>query len=135
MKKLILLACLSISFLSVNARVYYTRSNGFLRHYDYVQQENFNNGDIIMNCSDPGWSRCKPMPLAIVYHGTETPISDSDYMSIDNHIEEVVTEMNTSGAFVFNNSFYVTYNYDVRSDALTTTLYTLEEAKDLHLLN
>lgn len=135
MKKLIFSALLALSFLNVDAKVTYARSNGFLWHYDYVQQTNFNNGDIVMACNGPGWQRCKPIPVAITYHGTDTPISDDDYTNIDNYITSSVSETKTSGTFIFNSTFYVTYDYDVKSDVLTTTLYVLEEARDLHLIN
>lgn len=130
MKKLIAVCMCLIGFLSMSAKVTYTKSNGGFFGYKYVDQTTFNNGDSHLQCTDPGWTRCKVTPVQIVLPDGGTVIFDEPlFNTIDAVVMRNVTEENPSGSFVFDNQLFVRYSYDVKKDTLIVDVFTLAEAR------
>ncbi len=134
--KTILVLCFGIlMYANIHAHVYYDKTLGFFNHYKEVSQTNMNNGDIFMECHDPGWTRCRPQALLVIsFDGVDTPVSDEEFNSIDETITRAVIGGNNGGRFVYGEKFFVSYTYDEKTDKLSTNIYTLAEAAHYNLL-
>lgn len=129
MKKIVLLCVgLAVSF-STYSRVYYSKTLGFFNHYKLVVQTVLHNGDIFMECHEPGWTRCRPQELYVIHFGGEsTPINNDELTAIDETVTKSAMGGSNSGKFVYADRFFVTYTYNEQTDQLSTAIYTLAEA-------
>jgi len=134
--KNILALCFGITMsTSMHAHVYYDKTLGFFNHYKVVSQTNMNNGDIFMECHEPGWTRCKPQALLVIpFDGVDTPLSDEEFKSIDEAVTRAVVGGDNGGRFVYGEKFLVSYTYDEETDRLSTRIYTLAEATYYNLI-
>lgn len=132
MKKLWTFAiALAITGSSTASKVYKDKQNGGFFGYKYVEQTDFNNGDTYLKCTDPGYTRCRAQSTArMTYNGQTVDVSAQTLDIIDETVMKSITEQNTSGKFIFDNTFVVTYSYDVKHDRLRYVIYLIAEAKD-----
>ena len=135
MKK-ILMMCFGLAMsTSIYSHVYYTKTLGFFNHYRDVTQVNMNNGDIFMDCSQPGWTRCKPQALLVItFNGTATAVANEELKAIDETVTRSATGGSNVGKFIYNEKFFVSFTYNEETDQLSTKIYTLAEAAYYNLL-
>lgn len=120
---------------SIYPRVYYSKTLGFFNHYKIVSQTNLNNGDIYMECHEPGWTRCRPQDLFVItFDGVSTTVEAIELQGIDERVTESAIGGSNSGKFVYGEKFLVTYTYNEETDQLSTAIYTLPEAAFYNLL-
>lgn len=87
MKKIVLL-CVGLAFsFSTYSRVYYSKTLGFFNHYKLVVQTVLHNGDIFMECHEPGWTRCRPQELYVKF----SPASRFDFEKVKQKIKNYST--------------------------------------------
>ncbi len=110
-----------------SAVVIKTKSHGGFFGYKYIDQTSFNNGTTYLSCSDPGFSRCTAIPVAIAI-GSPILLTDESSASIENRVMQSINEQNTKGKILFDNSLVIKYHYNVKNDRLRMEIYTLEEA-------
>jgi hypothetical protein len=139
MKKTILMAIFlaGICF-SANAKVVITKHGWglFKTWYDYVEQVEFKNGDIFVSCWKPGFTKCAVSHLpGVVFPGNPTALTQTTFETLIDYAENSITSTHLSGTFIFDNTYYVTYSYTASTDNFTVTIYSLQEATDLHLIN
>lgn len=136
MKKLVLTFTFFISFTALFAgpplTVYKQRKGLF--GYRTVT-ENSNAEAHTLFCQDPGFIGCRPHSISDLVDDDGVPMSEELYFEIDNHIYDKINESHTSGSIVWDNRFFITYRYDVDSDLMSTTFYTLSQARELGLIN
>lgn len=129
MKK-ILMMCFGLAMsTSIYSHVYYDKNLGFFNHYKEVSQTNMNNGDIFMECHDPGWTRCKPQALLVItFDGVSTEVTNDDFKNIDDMVTKAATDGNDAGKFIYGEKFFVSFTYNEDTDKLSTKIYTIAEA-------
>jgi hypothetical protein len=136
-RKILLLTLLmgSIGVLEAKITIYKNGWGLFRRWYDYVEQTAFNNGDVVVVCQRPGFVRCAVQNISsIVFQGNPTPLTQEKLDIISDYVENSITETKNSGAFIYDNSYYVRYGYNITNDKLTTDVYSLQEARSLKLI-
>lgn len=106
-----------------------TKGGLFGRWFRYVEEN-----DGVLSCKDPGFTRCKAMFPTNRFAGNPTQLLDSDFDAIDNYIEGAVTATNTSGVFIYNSEYYITYNYNESNDQLIIHVFSIIEAQNLNLI-
>lgn len=118
-----------------SVQVYVTKSKGGLFGYKNVEQTTMNNGQVFLNCTHPGWTRCRYTSGAkISYLNTSFEISVETLNKIDETVTKSVTESNMKGKFIFDNTFFISYSYKENSDVLEYEIFLIEEAKDKGLI-
>lgn len=135
MKKILML-CVGLALSTgIYSRVYYSKTLGFFNHYKLVTQTVFNNGDIFMECHEPGWTRCRPQSLYVItFDGISTTIQNEELNAIDETVTRSAIGGSNSGRFVYGEKFFVTFTYNEETDQLSTAIYTLPEAAYYNLL-
>lgn len=135
MKKILMMCFGLVMSTSSYSHVYYDKNLGFFNHYKEVTQTNMNNGDIFMECFDPGWTRCRPQALMVItFDGVSTEVTNEAFEVIDETVTKAVVGGSDSGKFVYGEKFFVSYTYNAETDKLSTKIYTLAEAAYYNLL-
>ena len=132
MKKiLIAIALVGISYSGYSEVTILKNGRGLLgRWYKYVEEN-----DGIVSCSDPGFTRCKPLLTALVFSGDPTPLTETDFDTIDDYVSNAVTASNSNGTLIYNSEYYITYNYNVVTDQLVIRILSITEAQEQNLIN
>ncbi|MCC6181215.1 MAG: hypothetical protein IT237_05220 [Bacteroidia bacterium] len=136
MKKITAFAiCLFITASCYSHEVYVTKSKGGLFGYKYVEQTSMNNGQVFLTCTDPGWTKCRYSSGAkITYKDISIDISLETLNIIDETVIRNITESKLNGKFIFDNTFFVIYKYNLETDKLEYSIYLIEEANDKGLI-
>lgn len=138
MRKKILLAMFLATFCFQAEAVVVVHREGwglFRKWYKYVAEEDYDNGDIYVTCSEPGFTKCQPQMNTAFPTNPSNPMTETKYETLITYAEGCITQTNNSGTFIFDNSYYVHYNYSELIDVFTIKIYTIQEAIDLHLIN
>ncbi len=131
-KTLIYALCLS-GFNVGYSKVYTNKHHRGLFGYKNVEQTTMNNGDIFLNCNDPGRTACK-VQQAITWPNGGPVLTVEIADLIDKKIGEEITNSNIKGAFVFNETFFVTFSYDEERDIIQSVIYSIDEARKEKLI-
>lgn len=134
MKKLFVIGSLLLITSQAFSYVIVKKDRWRLFGYKQVHQTNGNDGSITLLCNDGGWTRCAPVARVINNDDDKTEISVETMEKIDEVVMKSVTEDNTTGKLIFDNAFFVTYEYNVHQDKLVYIIYTLAEAKKKGIL-
>ena len=136
MKKIKLLSLgLLLATSGFSKQIVKDKHNGGLFGYKYVEQTTFNNGDVYLKCDNPGWTGCRAQSAALIsYNGINLEVSIETLDKIDETVMKSINEANTSGKFIFDNTFFVTYKYNENSDKLHYEIFLIAEAKDKGLI-
>lgn len=108
-----------------------TRSRRGLFGYREVT-ETTAEGRHTLSCFNPGWSSCKAMSMATL--DETTTLSTDEQAIIDSTVEGLISESNTSGKFVYANKAVVIYSYSVDTDTINYQIYSIAQARSLHLI-
>ncbi|MBS1650982.1 MAG: hypothetical protein JSU07_03140 [Bacteroidetes bacterium] len=101
------------------------KSSGGFFGYKYVNQDNNNpSGNSSLNCSEPGFRRCKWNATAFV--AGENPFTNDDFEKIDELVMMRVNETNSSGTIVYN-SYTIKYDYNIAINKLSYKVFSQEE--------
>ena len=118
---------------SLDAKVTYFRDHGGLFGYKYVTTTKGSNGDIHVDCTEPGMTRCRPAFMDAVTPGGPI-LTEEIFDSIDAAVNTAINSGNLNGQLIFNSTFFVTYTYDAATDQLIVNIYSIAEAQALGLL-
>ena len=134
MKKIIL-SIFALLFIqnTMNAGIHYYKDGGGWFGYKYVTTTYWTNGECSVDCTGGGFSRCKAA-LAILVSSDGPELSPQTLEAIDNTVTLSINANNTNGKFIFDQNLFVTYNYNVVSNRLTFSIYTINEAVTLGLI-
>ncbi len=113
--------------LSVSTPTYsqVNKVKGGLFGYRSVSAGNDTRGNYIVNCSNPGTKKCV---AAIVVNNTPLPLEECD--AIDKAVYSLITSDNTSGTTLYKEVYVIAYIYDVDSNKLTYSVYSLDSARE-----
>lgn len=118
---------------SVNDNIEVTRDKRRLFGYRDVI-ETSGEGRHIINCSNPGHTKCKSV-LGLIDLGNGTTLSEGEFDLIDEKVEDLITSSNGSaGRFVFNSKCLIVYRYITSTEKVNYTIYSMDEAKQLGLI-
>jgi hypothetical protein len=110
-------------------KVYKEKSNGGFFGYKTVEQTEFNNGDVYLNCKDPGYTRCRAISTQrLVYNGQTVDISPTTQDAIDLVVMNSISETNTNGRLVHDGNIFISYIYNPTTNKLNYFFCLLEEA-------
>lgn len=110
-----------------------TKRNRGLFGYKSVT-EVMGEGRHILNCSDPGRTRCRPNSGFAVGNDNEE-ISNSDFEKIDKLVEdEIISKQSTYGKIQFKNKLLIEYKYDPDTDLLVYVIMSFDKAKSKNLM-
>ncbi len=130
MKKIITV-CLFIAGLSqMKAAITpeFHRSNGGWFGYKFVTTTTWPDlNKTIVACTDPGLTRCKSAAIIVMPDGPSLTPETAE--TIGNIVTGKLTPEKTSGQLLYNETFFVTYSYNIDADDLVYTVYSLGEAK------
>jgi hypothetical protein len=85
-----------------------------------------------LSCFNPGWSNCKAMGMVTL--DETTTLSTDELASIDATVDSFISESNTSGKFVYANKAVVIYSYTTDTDTISYQVYSVAQARTLHLI-
>lgn len=123
---------MSFAFLSLaDQGVEVTKSRRGLFGYREVT-ETIAEGRHTLNCMNPGWSACRTMGLITL--DETTTLSNDEFATIDETVESLIRENNTSGKFVFADKAVIIYSYNVTTDIVTYKIYSVAQARSLNLI-
>lgn len=131
MKKLSTLVALLILTAEVNAVPPVTkyRKNGGLFGYKTVTQTS-TPSSIVLNCIDPGLTGCRTHGITVVGDDDEISLSEENIRTIENKIDERILSGNNSSTIVFDNKVVITYWFNLETDELSYTLYSIPQARN-----
>lgn len=132
MKKIALLASVMMISSVGLCDIIVTKKNRGLFGYKHVA-ETVAEGRHTLTCTDPGLTGCRSELSSFDVDGTLV-LTSSEFKIIDKTVDESINENNTKGKFVFDNRCLITYSYDVNSDQVNYTIYSMEEAKEKGLI-
>lgn len=134
MKKILLLgsiACSTFFCYSSTDDLIVTREHRGIFGYRHVVEFE-GEGHHTLTCSDPGRTRCKTNGITVI--DNTLSLTDTEFDAIDTNVETQIKDGKEAGKFVFENKALILFSYDVDSDRIVYTIYSMTEARSLNLI-